>query len=78
MSATIDVADPQRRPRADKLRDSDIMIDKTTIGLLATDQLAEVERALLPFLGHARTRAQTGPSRCKARAISRRCVQWGR
>ena len=45
-------------------RESDIMIDKTTtvrrsnlghrIGRLATDQLADVERALMTFLGLAR------------------------
>ena len=45
-------------------RDSDIMIDKTTtvrraslghrVGRLAIDQLADVERALMTFLGMAR------------------------
>ena len=45
-------------------RDSDLMVDKLTtvrrssvqtrVGRLATDQLAEVERALMTFLGVAR------------------------
>jgi mRNA interferase MazF len=45
-------------------RDSDLMVDKLTtvrrssvqtrVGRLATDQLAEVERALMTFLGLAR------------------------